>query len=263
MKHPGAEVIDRGLPTLAAEGSERIDGLASRVLQRGRSALSLLWEAYQCAKELQRDVWDFAVEIGEFQRTGCTRSEVRWLVCKGLVAHAREIPPPDGQPRAFQPDGGLVFDKKTCFALTETGVPLAQSVAVRPPLLGDLARPARIGLPSGPIRRLTPKWDSDRQELRLGSLIVKQFKVPADNQEKILAAFEEEQWPVRIDDPLPPHNDQLPKRRLHDTINSLNRNQKHRLIRFIGDGRGEGVRWQLVQANSDPDNGNGSNGSKA
>ena len=59
-------------------------------------------------------------------------------------------------------------------------------------------------------------------------------------------AFEEESWPPRIDDPLPPHPDLMPKRRLHDTIKSLNRNQKNHVIRFMGDGTGEGIRWGLV-----------------
>ena len=62
----------------------------------------------------------------------------------------------------------------------------------------------------------------------------------------ILAAFEEEGWPPRIDDPLPPKPDQDPKRRLHDTINSLNRNQQHLLIQFFGDGSGQGIRWNLI-----------------
>jgi len=67
-------------------------------------------------------------------------------------------------------------------------------------------------------------------------------------QEVILMAFEEEHWPPRIDDPLPVHPDLIPKRRLHDTIKSLNRNQKTCLIRFRGDGTGEGIRWELISA---------------
>ena len=89
-----------------------------------------------------------------------------------------------------------------------------------------------------------PHWDRDRQELRVGNVVVKQFKVPAPNQEMIIAAFEEEGWPPRIDDPLPPHPQQDSKRRLHDTINSLNRNQREELIRFLGDGSGQGIRWE-------------------
>jgi hypothetical protein len=75
---------------------------------------------------------------------------------------------------------------------------------------------------------------------------VKLFKVPAINQEAVLAAFEEEEWPPRIDDPLSPRGEQNPKRRLHDTITALNRNQKAPLIRFFGDGSGQGVRWEFT-----------------
>ena len=99
---------------------------------------------------------------------------------------------------------------------------------------------------ASPAPRVVPHWDADLQELRVNGLIVKQFKVPAPNQEMVLAAFQEEGWPTRIDDPLPPQAEQDPKRRLHDTIVSLNRTHKHRLIRFMGDGSGEGVRWTIV-----------------
>jgi hypothetical protein len=82
--------------------------------------------------------------------------------------------------------------------------------------------------------------------LRVGAVVVKRFRVPAASQEAILAAFEEESWPPRIDDPLPPRNDLSPKRRLQETIKSLNRNQSHPLIRFSGDGNAQGVLWELV-----------------
>ena len=59
-------------------------------------------------------------------------------------------------------------------------------------------------------------------------------------------AFEEESWPPRIDDPLPPSPNIDSKKRLHDTIKSLNRHQKQRCIRFMGDGRGTGVRWEPI-----------------
>jgi hypothetical protein len=32
---------------------------------------------------------------------------------------------------------------------------------------------------------------------------------------------------------------------LHDTIKALNRKQKVCLVRFMGDGSGEGIRWEL------------------
>lgn len=63
------------------------------------------------------------------------------------------------------------------------------------------------------------------------------------NQRCILAAFQEEDWPERIDDPLPGHRGIDPKRRLIDTIVCLNKGLTHQLIRFHGDGTGTGVIW--------------------
>ena len=91
-----------------------------------------------------------------------------------------------------------------------------------------------------------PKWDRDRRELRLGGQLVKVFKLPSPLQEAILMAFEEEHWPPKIDDPLPVHPDLSQSARFHDTIKSLNRNQKSCLIRFMGDGTGEGIRWEKL-----------------
>ena len=81
----------------------------------------------------------------------------------------------------------------------------------------------------------------------MGDVLVKQFKLPSPNQETVLMAFQEEGWPPRIDDPLPPHPELDPKRRLHDTIKCLNHNQQNRLIQFHGDGTGEGVLWELLE----------------
>jgi hypothetical protein len=92
-----------------------------------------------------------------------------------------------------------------------------------------------------------PRWDAERRELWFNRQLVKRFKWPADNQEKVLAAFEEEGWPGRIDDPLSPQPEQDPKRRLHDTIKRLNRDQTNALMHFRGDGTGEGVIWELAR----------------
>ena len=51
---------------------------------------------------------------------------------------------------------------------------------------------------------------------------------------------------AKIDDPLPRNPQIDPQRRLHDTINSLNRNQRHQLLHFGADGLGRGVRWELI-----------------
>lgn len=221
---------------------------AAEVPTRGRAALFLLLDAYEYARDVQCGAWDFAVEIKELRKTGCTSSELRWLVRKGIVYCAVEIESATGLQRIFEKHGCLVFYKRSCFVLTDTGATLTRSLIGQKSEIGRMSAVARgtdETLPDHPL----PKWDRDRQELRLGTLIVKRFKVPATNQERILAAFEEEDWPVRIDDPLPPHPHRPSKRRLHDTINALNRAQIRHLIRFRGDGKGKGVLWDLPGVN--------------
>jgi len=233
--------------------------------------VSLLLDAHRYAAELNRNPWDFAVEFRSLRSVGLTTSDFRWLVCKGFVKHAREVTPIDEDERTFQRVGNLTLTRKTCVVLTEAGATFAMEVLIgrttpsepRPGaaphpngLLSAPVAPVLAGrdlrpLPVGPVEplvgpALVPKWDHDRQELRLGGVIVKQFKVPAPNQEVILAAFEEESWPVRIDDPLPVHPCIAAKRRLHETITSLNRNQRLRVINFSGDGSGQGVRWEAL-----------------
>jgi len=226
----------------------------------GRS-LWLLRQAYEYAAELRRDVWDFAVEISSLREVGVSNSDLRWLVCKEYVDHAVEIALMTNNGREFHRSGPLTFGERTCFVLTEEGARLAANVGSNPhdqraqkrngsptvdPLNGDRV----ADLPHQLERPQVPRWDCERHELRLGDVLVKVFKLPSRNQETILMAFEEENWPSRIDDPLPPHPDLVPKRRLHDAIKGLNRNQKTRAIRFMGDGTGEGVRWELCSGSN-------------
>ena len=219
-------------------------------LQQGRAALALLLEAVGYARELNRPRWDFAVEIAALHETGLTASALRWLVCKGYAEHAFELTTQGHAARSFRRSQGLRFGRRTCFVLTDAGLAFAREVLAGslPGHLQESASVAGNGGPSegngeGTAPVLRPIWDGQRRELRVGGALVKHFKVPAANQQAILAAFEEEGWPPRVDDPLSPHPEQDPKRRLHDTINSLNRNQRHPLLRFMGDGSGEGVCW--------------------
>jgi hypothetical protein len=200
------------------------------------------------------ELWQFSVEISALLRAGLTTNECRWLVAKGLAKHACEMTTPEADRRVFQPCTNLALPKRTCFVITERGMAcsteLLRSQAKRPGTEHQHHHSVAHLRPvasNGEAHAATPTWDSDRQQLRVGRVIVKEFKVPAANQEAILAAFQEEGWCPRIDDPLAPKLNQDSKRRLHDTINSLNRNQKHALIRFLGDGKGEGVRWGFVE----------------
>lgn len=231
---------------------------------RIRPGLLLLQDAYYYATELEQDIWDFAVEIESLHSAGLTKSDFRWLVCKGFVEHARETTCNGDDGRAFQPTANLSFTKRSCFVLTQAGKSVLEGmngVSADTPVwrngqttAGTNGRPYRlhadqsIDAVNGHRRSRSerPNWDGERHELRFGEKLVKVFKLPSPNQETILMAFEEEAWPPRIDDPLPLVPEIDPKRRLHDTLKSLNRNQKQRLIRFMGDGTGEGVRWEPI-----------------
>ena len=228
---------------------------------RIRTALAQLADAHRYAQDAQRDVWDFAVEMGALHALGLTPSDLRWLVCKGYVEHAREVTQPGEDGRAFRPTGDLTFSKRTCCVLTERGLSFLEGMGIdgtsRDSQDGRVDSPSAStgdhsanGQTDGRLVRPNrkPVWDAQHKELRLARLLVKRFRWRAPNQETLLAVFEEEEWTHRIDDPLPRMPEQDPRRRLHDTIKCLNRNQENRLIRFHGDGTGEGVVWELVEA---------------
>lgn len=77
-----------------------------------------------------------------------------------------------------------------------------------------------------------PCWNSTRRELCLGDMVVKRFRVPAQVQQLILSAFEEECWPEHILDPLPGSSDIDPHTRLHDAIRRFNGHQTQCLLRL-------------------------------
>jgi hypothetical protein len=218
---------------------------------RLQAAFQEFLRAFEYAQDLQTNVWDFAVELSWLRRLKVTNSDLRWLVGSGLVDHAIETTSRGDVERSFQILPRVVFSKRTCFVLTSKGAILSRSIwgvdgnviEHRPTTFRADATLLSIA-PQAEF--VTPKWDRDRQELRVGNQVVKRFRVPAASQEAILAAFEEEAWPPRIDDPLPPRSEQSPKRRLQETIKSLNRNQRHTLIRFSGDGNAQGVLWELI-----------------
>ncbi len=215
-----------------------------KVLASCQSGLALLLTAGEAAKELRREIWDFAVEIHNLRSAGLTSNNLRWLVCKGYAEHALETTRPKSPRRTFQATGNLMLCERSCFVLTPAGVALAR---------GEGPAPRNGGAPEQappPAERRAPakvpRWDAACRELRWGTKVVKRFRVPALNQELILAAFEEECWPPHLDDPLPNNDNTDPKQRLQDTIKRLNRNQVNRLILFRGDGSGTGILWEAA-----------------
>ncbi len=221
------------------------DGAGQRADRIPQAAWVALCDARSCAREFRLSAEDFALEIADLRACGITYHDLRWLICAGYVSHLQEAAPRVGLRRLLSLSGSLSFSARSCFVLTEAGEQFAQRVA------RGLSRPLPPREPvfaadrrSSPAE--TPQWNAERHELLVRSRVVKRFKTPALNQEMILTVFEEEGWPARIDDPLPPQTDLDPRRRLHDAIKCLNRHQVNRLIRFRGDGTGEGVAWELI-----------------
>jgi hypothetical protein len=210
---------------------------------RLRPALLLLIQAHEYCEELGCNPWNFAVEIDRLWGVGATNSDIRWLLHKGLLSQARESSQLPGEDRSLQPVCGLALANCSCFLLTQAGLTFVSGEASSKE---DAVGPHDSSIGRSDIAASSPHWDKDYRTLRIDDKVVKQFKVPAPNQEIILASFEEDHWPRRIDDPLPLHPAIDAKRRLHDTINSLNRNQKHAIVHFMGDGSGEAICWELL-----------------
>jgi hypothetical protein len=159
----------------------------------------------------------------------------------GYAEHAQEQVSLGSSRRSFKAISNLAFPRNTCFVATDKGERLAVPGTGRLAVSDAVA--AKRGADALPPGASRPRWDGVLRQLRWWGFVVKEFRLPARNQEMILAALEEEGWPPHIDDPLPPVDGLDSKARLHDAIKCLNRNQVHRLLHFRGDGTGQGVVW--------------------
>lgn len=86
-----------------------------------------------------------------------------------------------------------------------------------------------------------PHYDKELRELTYKRVVLKRFRQQAENQERVLATFEEQGWPRRILDPIPKAG------RLAQTVRDLNRGMQGAPIRFCCDGTKQGVIWELQQ----------------
>jgi hypothetical protein len=215
--------------------------------------LRILITAYRYSVDAGLSPVEFAVEMDRLREVKMIECDFRWLIAKSYVEHVTEMTRSDEESRVFQRSCGMILSPASCFALTSSGVEFAERVLARhigdsskngSRMDGARARAVRSNGKDQETNGQVPCWDPERQELRFRGFLVKRFRLPSPNQVAVLAAFEEECWPPKIDDPLPPHPDQDQKRRLSDTIKCLNRSQRTPLLRFKGDGSGEGVIWE-------------------
>lgn len=208
------------------------------LLSELRPGLRALLKAWQFSQDAQQSPWEFAVEIAALHHAGLTDNDLRWLLHKRYAEHAAELKRAQRAERVFGKIGSGRFTAESCFVLTAAG---AERI-LRIDAAAQIPRPSRIQVAS----KAKPVWDPVLRELRYQGQVVKRFRVPAPNQELILSAFQEERWPPRIDDPLPPCEEIDPKKRLNAVIQSLNRCQINRLIHFGGNGEADGVVWKVL-----------------
>jgi hypothetical protein len=184
-------------------------------------AVLMSLRAANCAAlEFKSDKWDFAVSIRSLKKSGAGETDFRRLIVGRLAEHASEQSRSRSGRRTFRGFGSLKLTAKSCFVLAPAG--------------------ERLLPPIGAV----PRWDRELRKLWYGVLLVKEYRNPAESQETILSAFEEDGWPPRIDDPLPVVGEINPTERLHEAIRGLNRAQRNRLLTFRRDGTGEGVVWR-------------------
>jgi hypothetical protein len=86
-----------------------------------------------------------------------------------------------------------------------------------------------------------PDWDASAGELSLGGEVIRHVSSQAKNLQKILDAFQEEQWKHHVDNPLPGGAN---SRKLRETVYSLNEGLSG--IKFSSAGGAKRVQWQRV-----------------
>ena len=214
------------------------------IRNRLEDGIELLILGSKYASASKRDLSEYAIGIDLLRDKGLNVCDIRWLILEELAEHLIELTLPGDECRTFR-SGGAKISPQSCLTLTRKGVEFASDIVDdKASFETDVKRIESIRDTETVESELTPRWDADRQELRYAGELVKRYRLPSPNQTAILSAFHEERWPSRIDDPLPPRYDQNPKRRLHDTIRNLNRSHHASLVRFTGDGSGQGVIWE-------------------
>ena len=213
----------------------------------------MLFHAASFAAEAKRDIWDFSVERSDLVGKGVSSSDLRWLLTHGYVAHAQEISQVGETCRKFRPLRSLAIPEQACFVLTNKGVQLASQGKQRlnlhlpQPSNGAASLNNETGRSKGAVSHPSiPHWDATTGVLSFKSQPVKRFRRPAPSQQAILNAYQENGWPPRIDNPISQECERVSSRRLLDAIRALNRHHEQQLIRFSGDGNGDGVLWEAI-----------------
>lgn len=151
------------------------------------AAIRLLQEAHEYSQDVGLPVWQFAVEIQRLRDAGVTNSDLRCLLCKGYVEHAVEITSSSHTERSFLPCRVLALSSDTCFIPTDDGMRMARQLASSHPAVESNGCHLRKR-DNGVATSTKVMWSPQRRELTVGGVVVKQFRVPAPNQQLVLEA---------------------------------------------------------------------------
>ncbi|OAI57163.1 hypothetical protein AYO47_01835 [Planctomyces sp. SCGC AG-212-M04] len=218
-----------------------------------RFPVSVLLRAFDYAIDARVDPWQFAMSLVDLRDAGFSVSDLRWLLVKGYAEYGLELTVPGDLTRLFrlQPPTILDVTERACLALTTSGASALRTHRDRASCIDVAAHSAHspaaansLSVASDAANNPIPIWKKLPRELWYSNQLVKRYRVPAEAQECILEAFQEEGWPACIDDPLPPKKGTLPARRLQDAIKSLNRNRVVKALRFHSNGDGIRVHWE-------------------
>lgn len=227
--------------------SHQIDEIFCQLKQRELlvTALEEFSKAIDYADACGQPREEFAFNTVQLRQVGLNEHEVRFLFHLGLIEPVEEVET-RGLKRVFKAAGQL-YGARVCYFLTDSGVQIANLIVngTQQPKSESLpqqqAKTDPVSFTREPVG--APKWDVRSRTLSVANVVVKTFRFSAQNQVAILNAFEEENWSPTVYDPLTPSDGVEPKRRLHDTIKCLNKRHVNKVIRFSGDGTGQGVCW--------------------
>src|SRR5215207_8997938 len=96
------------VPHTAVKRDTRFPDVAGCRPRSTRRVIGQLLKANTYAEDTGRDTWEFAVTITELRRDGVAENELRWLICRGYIQHAKEVMT-TGNERAFDHHVSLRF----------------------------------------------------------------------------------------------------------------------------------------------------------
>lgn len=200
--------------------------------------------AYWRAQERRVDPGDNPVPLARLRRWGVRNTVLLWMYYRAHIEQREPLWNPSTGGQEWIVRGSTRIDEGSYFVLTRPGEAFADLFLARvvAPLTDHDIDDAWATLLLG---QLAPQYNRAGRVFRWGNHVLKHFRQPSPNQELILSAAEELDWPVWFDDPLPRGMVRNAKVRLHDTIKDLNRRQRIFLIHFMGDGTGTRLGWEL------------------